>query len=162
MLLDNHVEINGRDTNGRTALHLAAIEGNLSVVKQLLRIAGMDINAKDSVGATALWWASKERHWQVVRLLLATPCVGDNANVELRAMYHERETSLHHAVQQGKERIIQLLLSKKTLNPNIPDNRKWTPLCYAADKGSTNIVSLLLKNANTLVDPLSRDQPSAL
>ena len=42
------------DDNGRTALHLAAQEGQLSMVEYLVRSCGFDVKAIDKVGLHCL------------------------------------------------------------------------------------------------------------
>src|SRR6266446_822365 len=54
---------------GGTALHWAALYGNVELVQKLLR-AGASVNLKDNVGRTALFPAAANRHLEVVRILL--------------------------------------------------------------------------------------------
>ena len=54
-----HPDVNARDENGRTALMLAAVNGNEDCVKILIA-AGADVNAKDNTGKTALVMAAPE------------------------------------------------------------------------------------------------------
>lgn len=56
LLLDNYpFDINAVDTNGNTALHLAAYRNHDAVVSVLLS-KGADINAQDNNGMTPLHW----------------------------------------------------------------------------------------------------------
>eukprot|EP01048_Picozoa_sp_COSAG05_P006730 COSAG05_NODE_450_length_9731_cov_41.140201_4_plen_149_part_00 len=69
----------GRKSDGATALIIAAQEGHLEVVSDLVRVAhtagseqggGLDLNRRNREGATALFMAAQEGHRQVVKLLL--------------------------------------------------------------------------------------------
>nr|CCC89739.1 putative 6-phosphofructo-2-kinase/fructose-2,6-biphosphatase [Trypanosoma congolense IL3000] len=64
------VDVNRRDYNGCTPLHVAALGGNESVVRVLISF-GADITAFDSSGRTPLDWAAENRHSSVCRLLTA-------------------------------------------------------------------------------------------
>ena len=61
--------------SGWTALILAAIEGNLSIVESLLS-HGAEVDQRDSEGATALLAAAENGHDEIVRIL-----VGSGADV---------------------------------------------------------------------------------
>jgi len=56
-LLEAGAEVNARDNDGWTALHVAAGRGRTEVVKALLE-AGADVNATDGGGWTARHWAA--------------------------------------------------------------------------------------------------------
>jgi hypothetical protein len=73
-LIDAGADVNFRgQTNewqgGGTALHWAALYGNVELVQKLL-LAGASVNLKDNVGRTALFPAAANRHREVVRILL--------------------------------------------------------------------------------------------
>ncbi|RNF04956.1 putative 6-phosphofructo-2-kinase/fructose-2,6-biphosphatase [Trypanosoma rangeli] len=69
-LLDNKLcDVNKRDYNGCTPLHVAALEGNEVIVRLLLSF-GADIMAMDNTGRTPLDWAAANRHSGVCRYLL--------------------------------------------------------------------------------------------
>jgi ankyrin repeat protein len=53
----------------RERLHLAAQDGDLSLIKHLLA-EGSDVNAFDNLGMTALHWAAKKEHHDVASLLI--------------------------------------------------------------------------------------------
>jgi ankyrin repeat protein len=70
-LIDRGASVNAKDTNGRTALLLAAASDvvPLSVVSTLIQ-RGADVNAADANGQTALTLAAQRGNLQVVDLLL--------------------------------------------------------------------------------------------
>ncbi|GAB4850735.1 hypothetical protein Ancab_030035 [Ancistrocladus abbreviatus] len=67
-LLDSGVDINFRDVDQRTALHVAACQGHVNVVEVLLQ-RGAQINAKDHWGSTPLADALYYKRQDVVKLL---------------------------------------------------------------------------------------------
>ena len=68
-LWDVQTAILRRDSNGQTALHIAASEGHTEVVKLLLD-AKAEVNAQSSAGLTALTMVASRGHTEVVKLLL--------------------------------------------------------------------------------------------
>lgn len=69
VLLDLGWDVNLRNEEGETALHLACLEGHLGIVKQLLR-AGAAINPQTDLGDAPLALATLQGHGEIVRLLL--------------------------------------------------------------------------------------------
>ncbi|ESL09275.1 6-phosphofructo-2-kinase/fructose-2,6-biphosphatase [Trypanosoma rangeli SC58] len=69
-LLDRKLcDVNKRDYNGCTPLHVAALEGNEVIVRLLISF-GADIMVMDNTGRTPLDWAAANRHSGVCRYLL--------------------------------------------------------------------------------------------
>jgi ankyrin repeat protein len=66
--LDNHVNINSRDTEGRTALMLAIVHGQSDAVKALLS-HGADPNIPDGQNQTPLHAANAGGQWLIVVFL---------------------------------------------------------------------------------------------
>ncbi|XP_078433849.1 integrin-linked protein kinase 1-like isoform X2 [Wolffia australiana] len=67
-LLEDGVDVNSIDLDGRTALHIAACEGHLEVVKLLLNWKA-NIDARDRWGSTPATDAKFYRHVEVYNLL---------------------------------------------------------------------------------------------
>jgi ankyrin repeat protein len=69
-LLDDGVDVNSIDLDGRTALHIAACEGHVDVVNLLLS-RNANIDARDRWGSTAAADAKYYGHVEVFNILKA-------------------------------------------------------------------------------------------
>ncbi|XP_038900447.1 ankyrin repeat-containing protein P16F5.05c isoform X1 [Benincasa hispida] len=93
--------LDSKDSNGRTALHMAAANGHLSIVEFLIS-KGVDVNALNAEKNTPLHWACLNGHIEVVkRLILA------GANLSLLNS-HER-TPMDEALTRGKMDVIDAI-----------------------------------------------------
>jgi len=77
LLLENDADTALKDNYyQRTALHFAALYGQLDIVDALLK-KGTDVNEKDKAGRTALDYACKYGHEKVAKLLKSSGAKGD-------------------------------------------------------------------------------------
>jgi len=112
--------LNCRDQNGYTALHWAAAEGHLNVLKALLHSRRVNIHAKTKSGATALHWASGQGSADAVKQLLMQK--GDP-----RVEDQQGETPLFWACTNAHPQIANLLLVAKA-KPSHADRDGCTAL----------------------------------
>ncbi|KAM9708978.1 kinase D-interacting substrate of 220 kDa B isoform 4-T5 [Menidia menidia] len=134
--LDKFRDVDSRSDNGQTPLMVAAEQGNLEIVQELIR-RGANVNLDDIDCWTALISAAKEGHIEVVRELLE-----NNANLEHRDM--GGWTALMWASYKGRTDVTELLLEKGA-NPNITGQYSVYPIIWAAGRGHAEIVHLLLQ-----------------
>ncbi|KAG7465841.1 hypothetical protein MATL_G00157980 [Megalops atlanticus] len=134
--LDKFKEVDGRSESGQTALMLAAEQGSLEIVQELIR-RGANVNLDDVDCWTALISAAKEGHVEVVKELLA-----NNANLEHRDM--GGWSALMWSAYKGRVEVARLLLEKGA-NPNITGQYSVYPIIWAAGRGHAEIVHLLLQ-----------------
>ncbi|EQC41689.1 hypothetical protein SDRG_01647 [Saprolegnia diclina VS20] len=132
-------DINAVDDEGRSALGVAAFQGNVNVVGFLLSCLDIEVDLQDRFGATPLMLAVSEGHDEIVTQLLDANCAldfidaehrtalvcalddEDNAHVDLATLLIERGadinlanltgySALHLAIQLGDLGLVQLLL----------------------------------------------------
>ncbi|XP_053093545.1 kinase D-interacting substrate of 220 kDa B isoform X5 [Pangasianodon hypophthalmus] len=135
--LDKHRDVDSRSDSGQTPLMLAAEQGSVEIVQELIR-RGANVNLDDVDCWTALISASKEGHVEVVKELLA-----NNANLEHRDM--GGWTALMWGAYKGRVEVARLLLEKGA-NPNITGQYSVYPVIWAAGRGHAEIVRLLLQH----------------
>lgn len=128
-----------------TPLHDAALNGHASIVEALLGRKALTI-LQDKDFWTPLHYAALYNHFEVIKLLLphcTKNVMGNNAG----------QTPLHLSIRATRPsfEVIRLLLTKKEW-VSARDNKRETPLHYAAHLGLDTVVEELLKHqANALV-----------
>ncbi|KAM9365895.1 kinase D-interacting substrate of 220 kDa B [Pholidichthys leucotaenia] len=136
--LDRFKEVDGRSDNGQTPLMLAAEQGSLEIVQELIR-RGANVNLDDVDCWSALISAAKEGHVEVVRELLE-----NSAYIEHRDM--GGWTALMWATYKGRVEVTQLLLDNGANANTTGQQYSVYPIIWAAGRGHAKIVKLLLEH----------------
>ncbi|XP_054583868.1 kinase D-interacting substrate of 220 kDa isoform X1 [Eptesicus fuscus] len=137
-LLEKCKDVDERNECGQTPLMIAAEQGSLEIVKELIK-NGANCNLEDLDNWTALISASKEGHLHIVDELLKC-----GANLEHRDM--GGWTALMWACYKGRTDVVELLLSHGA-NPSVTGLQYSVyPIIWAAGRGHADIVQLLLQN----------------
>lgn len=130
----NHTDL----THGFTPLRVAAEQGHIGVVNQLLKLPDIDVNLPSANHSSPLWIAAQNGHHEIVQALLRHPKIEVNQE-------KNDYSPLWIASQNGHYKVVQYLLNHPNIEPNKPNNNGITPLWKAAQKGHTEIVTLFLK-----------------
>ncbi|KAL3473032.1 ankyrin repeat-containing domain protein [Aspergillus californicus] len=117
----------------RTALHLAAEQGYIDVVRVLADV-GSSINTEDRKGITPLAIAAQNNHLEVVQLLLSR---GADPGIAAGNEW----ASICMASCSGNINIMRCLIDHGA-SPNA--SHPFSELCIAAERGYNDIVDLLL------------------
>lgn len=139
--LRDDADVNARDNDGETPLHLAAGNGHLEIVRKLLA-RGAHVDARDKHQRTPLHGTARRGHVEIVRELLAK-----DAHVNARDWL--QWTPLHGAANQGKLEVVRLLLANGA-DVNARNGEWQRSLYYAADNGHVEIARELLKHGAIL------------
>ncbi|XP_022760832.1 ankyrin repeat-containing protein NPR4-like [Durio zibethinus] len=134
-----------RDDQGNTALHKAARYGQVEVLRELMKALNshhhyFSIFSANKSGETPLYIAAIEKYPLFVAELLHT-C---NSTSMPYGGPHGR-TALHAAVMAGYKRTTEILLKEKMHLAKETDDKRRTPLHYAAHLGRRPIAKLLLE-----------------
>ena len=70
---DPHLDLNGRDTGGNTALHYAVRRGQVEIVEELLKQAGIKVNITNKKGRTPAQLARRIKRRDLAQLIEAHP-----------------------------------------------------------------------------------------
>ena len=135
-LLENGVEVNAHDYDGRTGLHLAACEGRAEVVEHLLA-ARADAAWRDKFGNTALDDAIRHGHASIKQLVY-------DAGARVSGMSNVLKACAASA--EGGPRAIELTknLVDNGLDPKAGDYDGRTPLHLAACSGKLGILEYFI------------------
>ncbi|MEP6847930.1 MAG: ankyrin repeat domain-containing protein [Acidobacteriota bacterium] len=128
-------DINQKDSEGRTALHIAVEHGNLDIVRFLLDKKAK-VNAKDNDMLTPIWMLTEvgdeETKLEILKLLMRH---GGDINIR----NEEKETLLMMASDDDNIEVVRILLNAGA-NPNLKDEDGETAL----DKTSFEEIKQLL------------------
>lgn len=174
MLLKCGADINSRNRNGNTCLHLSMIAQSYEISELLLR-NGADVNARNRRGETCLHWLSTgtnhvffpKRLFKLLSghgvdinardihgdTLLHQMCTGSDgltyfvrrSGLDLNAQNKNGETPLHVASQRGYKRAIVSLIERGA-EINCRDNQGNTPLDKAISGKEHSTCQLLVEN----------------
>ena len=134
LLIERNADVDGRTSMDSTPLRVAAHDGHLDVVRCLVE-RGADVNAGNQA-ITPIMSACYYGHLSIITYL-----INKGAFVDLQAK--DGNTALHYAAQRGHLEVVSQLLSLGA--PQLPNNQGLTPLLYACDKCSIEIVEYLIK-----------------
>ena len=131
-------------------VHLAAHQGWINIVIDLITKYKCDINRKDSNGHTPLHYAVINNHLEVVRYFIneqhCDPMTKDN----------DGNTPLHIAAYKNHLEVVRYLIDEQHCDPMTRDNDGDTPLHYACHHSHIRVVQYLLSTGK--VNPLARNK----
>ena len=128
-------------TTRASLLHIAAANGHLEIVRQLLR-QGASVDVQTDVGVTALMITAGYCHPTVIRVLLQS-----SAETDLQA--RNGQTALMVAASQGQEACVKALLQARA-NTELTDVDGNTALHTALQAGHTAAAKLIQQHASCL------------
>ena len=113
-------DVNTKGLDSWTALHFAANEGRLEVVKELLKAGEIEIDAMSSILRTPLHLASIRGHIHIIRALV-------NAGVNKNVKDFDENTPLHYASEYGHFETIIYLVKEAEVDPIAKNKFGYSP-----------------------------------
>jgi ankyrin repeat protein len=147
IIIKKVTEIDDEDTQGRTALHVAAYMGHTDVVAFLVRERA-SLSKTDHHKRTALFWALLGNAEETARFLLDKMIESGATIDEINTPTKKGRTVLRQASFNGFAEIVKMILDKVESPAviNAVDNRKGrSALHCAALRGKAEVIELLLK-----------------
>ena len=145
--LNSGTEVDARNSDGQTALHIALIRKNFHPMKQIVDLlinAGADVNAKDNISSTPLDNSISDQqgedNLQLVEMLIAK-------GADVNKHYSDGSAPINNAIFYNNNEVVEILI-KAGANVNIKKDGGTTPLHQASSGYSdrTEIIELLIKN----------------
>ena len=130
----------GRRTSTFGLLHAAASNGQLEMVRMLLK-RGASVDLPSGLGRTALMEAAHRGHLPILRFLLQR---STNPNLQ----DSDGSTTLMHAAYKGQEACVQALLHANA-NPELLDNKGRTAPCGIPKQGGSKLLQTLSGSTHT-------------
>jgi serine/threonine-protein phosphatase 6 regulatory ankyrin repeat subunit B len=137
-VINGDSEANSQDSDGTTALHLAAAAGHLSVV-QILLGKGADIGLVNSKQQHATYFAARNGHPEVLMLLLSRGASAADPDLE-------GYTALDWTIVNGHNSSLEMILSNSNSAIQMIDETKNRALALAAEAGKSDMIIALLEN----------------
>lgn len=138
----NRVDINAKNREGKTVLHVAFDNKLYHVVDYLTELPTIDINAQDAEGNTILHRAFQRRMQPFIRVLVerfrANPSVQNNAG----------DTVLHMACRDNLNQLVEYLIYTTNVDYNLANTQGQTALHLACQQENVVMAQLLLEQPN--------------
>ncbi|MDR2807114.1 MAG: ankyrin repeat domain-containing protein [Puniceicoccales bacterium] len=165
--------LTAQNSEGKTALHLAVQQGNVGVVKALVKCIPDDnkkdyLNVQNYYERTPLHLAAQQGNFDIVKALVE--CIpNDNKKDYLNVQDYYGWTPLHLAVEQGNFNVVNAFIAQINDLPDkdriacliMEDKSGQTPLASAvADTSSDEIINALVSafNGDELVSHIATYQ----
>ncbi|WP_213106047.1 ankyrin repeat domain-containing protein [Candidatus Protochlamydia amoebophila] len=137
LLAQESIEVDIRDSNGRTPLHTAMLSGNKQCINLLLE-RGADPCSVDNEGKTLFHFAAMRGHVNIVN------CLTHIKEININIRDKHGNTPLHLAAMKGHVNIFNYFTHTKGIDINIRDRHYSTPLHLAAKNGHIKMVNNLI------------------
>ena len=131
-------DVNVRDNDGLTPLHVAAGCGREEVVRELIIKYKCSVDCADSDGHTPLHWATLQGHGGIVLML----SLGFGADVAV--CINNGNTALNLAALNGHAEVVDVLISEFGCSPSVKGFNGRTPLHQACNSGHLDVVEKLV------------------
>ena len=148
-----NVEADAVHSAGKTALMLAAREGNVEAVKRLLK-NGADVNIANKNGGTPIMYATLGGNLNIVKILIE---LGADPNAAAKNGW----SALMISAAKGYSAITKQLLDNAA-DPNLQDVYHWSPLMRAVYEGRDEVAMLLLTDPRTDINHRGENGVTAL
>jgi hypothetical protein len=126
--------VNQVDSNGKTALMRAAIDGDTRAVEKLLSL-NANVNAHDVAGETALMWAAETGHTDIMKKLRS-------AGADINVKNVNGKTPLMQALTYKFNETAKTLIAMGA-DVNLKNNVGMTALTYAYQNGDIDMINAL-------------------
>ncbi|CAF3345195.1 unnamed protein product [Rotaria socialis] len=143
-LIEHHADINKKDAEGNTPLHVAIINQHMSIINILICAPNLDLSIRNKQNQTAFACSIVSKNNEAAdRILKREPKAADQLD-------NKGRNFLHIAVQNADiESVLFLLTVHVNVNNRVEDTNQYTPLHLCVQTGNEIILrNLLLAGAN--------------
>ncbi|KAK8843193.1 hypothetical protein M9Y10_025039 [Tritrichomonas musculus] len=137
-LIPEMEDINQRDENGNTILHLACATGNIALVKKICMNENIINDLKNKNDQSILFPACNSENVELVKYLVTVQ------KLEVNIKDNKEMTLLHHACKTGNLELVQYLVSLDKIDINAKDHDENSILHYASQSGNLQLVQYII------------------
>lgn len=141
LIHSGRVNVNAKNTDGRTPLHHAVFHAQEVMVALLLSFPTVDPEIRDVEGWTPLNSSILCASDAICKILI------ESGRVDPNAANKSGQTPLHVAAENiGSDEIAKMLLQSQDIDPNRLDSIKETPLYRAVQRQNTDVARVLIES----------------
>ena len=140
-LLNMGVEIDARDSSGRTALYIAALHGRKATAKLLVQMGSKAIDMRDCENYSPIMWAVKEGDVSWINLL-----VKGGSRVFAKETHNSttpRYTLMQEAASHGQIQALITMVRLGSIAIDTPDVNGYTPMHWAIYWDNRAVIEVL-------------------
>jgi ankyrin repeat protein len=126
------------ETDGKTPLHIAALKGDLPLIKFLLTHPKIDINSLDDNQLTPIYCAAEKGHKEIVSILL-------EKKADFTIPDGNQLSVLHLLSEQGNKALVKLMIEKYEADINTTTVTEETCLHFAAKNQHISLIQYLIE-----------------
>jgi len=138
-----HANVEPKDFQNNTPLHLAASYGHVKAVECLVLKGKANVEVPGDGGITALHYSASEGYVKVVQFLI------ENGKAAVDGPDHENSTALHISTTCGHLPVVQWLVTEGKAKLEARDMHDRTPLHLAAFGNKPKVVEWLVNEAHS-------------
>lgn len=154
--IEQGVNVNIRNSEKCTPLHLACEFESINVQKYLLSVPDIEVNPRDVIRRTPLHNACNSGNSVAVQMLI------EHKNVDINTKNKEIRSPLMCAVISGRKNAVELLLSSPEIDCRTIDGSGMTPLHWAARNNRLNTMKVLISKLGVDVNTREDNGKTAL
>ncbi|KAI9704748.1 MAG: hypothetical protein M1836_006528 [Candelina mexicana] len=152
----NEYRVNQATIGGRTPLSIAASNGFLDIVCQLLQHTKIQPEIVDSNQWTPLFWSINGKHLDVFKMLLS------HSMVSVNHVDKSGRNVLSWAAADGEVDLVRILIGLKNLRAHDADHNGRTALSWAAGNGHLEVTVILRRSMRIDVAKVDKDGRNAI
>ncbi|KAK3608445.1 hypothetical protein CHS0354_035447 [Potamilus streckersoni] len=135
-LIQAGLDIKAKTNDGKHALHIAAFQNNMTVVKYLMETQSQLLHQTDNSGCSAVHYAAAGDNVPVIEIMI-------QAGLDITARTNDGKHVLHIAADKNNLTVVKYLIEKHSQVLQQTDNNGWTAIHYASASASVLVIETM-------------------
>ena len=170
------IDVNMRDSHGRSALHHVVSSNNTALLESFLQLNSVEVNVQDNDDISPVMYAIELGTPSMVEMFWTTPRVFIDQQRALHAAARSKDTNvmellvkafrvdvniqdedsgdtvLMAAIKCNNSNMVETLLNARGVDKNLPDNSGFSPLMHAIEVGNEDTVDMFLRSEDVILN----------